>query len=64
MKHKNKKPGFVWMQWLGAVWNCFYLIENYLNINKMAKIDKTENVEQLFQDDPWLMPFEGEIRRR
>lgn len=30
----------------------------------MSKINKAENVEQLFHDDPWLNPFEGEIRRR
>lgn len=27
-------------------------------------MSNSDHVEQLFQDDPWLRPFEGEIRRR
>lgn len=30
----------------------------------MSKVDKAENLQQVFQDDPWLDPFRGEILRR
>lgn len=33
-------------------------------MSKIEKADKADSIQQLFRDDPWLEPFEGEIRRR
>jgi hypothetical protein len=35
-----------------------------LRIEKLIIMSNTDAVKQLFEDDPWLNPFEPEIRRR
>lgn len=37
---------------------------NFLNQIHKSVMSEQDAVEQLFVDDPWLKPFEGEIRRR
>ena len=61
----NENPALVFVQRLGAysvafLFNC---IRDRIKLN-MSKVEKAENIKQLFEDDPWLQPFEGEIRRR
>lgn len=33
-------------------------------MSKIIDKKEVENIAQVFRDDPWLEPFEGEIRRR
>lgn len=33
-------------------------------MSKKKSVEKVDKIDQQFHDDPWLKPFEGEIRRR
>lgn len=43
----------------------FYkFLEKCIKMSKKKSVEKVDKIDQQFQDDPWLKPFEGEIRRR